>query len=213
MFALGLVILAKSQIICIDPGHPSEVGRGASGRHTTEIAVAWQVAKLVKARLEHDGYQVVLTKHREGEFVTNRKRAEIANEAHAALLLRLHCDAGSGSGFAVYYPDRVGTAPNGDRGPDRKVLAGSLGAARTLHSRMHDDLAGILNDRGLHTDRSTAVGAKLGALNGSIYSKVPTVLIEMVVLTNRKDEGFVNSASGKSQLASAIADAAEQAVR
>ncbi len=55
--------------ICIDPGHPSEVGRGTRGKRITEIEAVWQVAQKLKDRLEQDGMQVELTKTRQEEFV------------------------------------------------------------------------------------------------------------------------------------------------
>ena len=203
---------AAAQTICLDPGHPSEAGRGTAGKHTTEIKVAWRIANLVAAKLKSDGYTVVMTKTSEQQFVKNRRRAEIANSAHAALLLRLHCDASGETGFAVYYPDRTGRAPDGHRGPSREVLTESAIAAHKFHAEVAKQLAGQLHDRGLMTDMKTAIGAKQGALTGSIYSQVPTVLIEMVVLNNRHDEEFVTTKAGEQALANAIAKAAEASV-
>ncbi|MHB8635303.1 MAG: N-acetylmuramoyl-L-alanine amidase family protein [Fimbriimonadaceae bacterium] len=211
MLAL-VVLLTQFPAICIDPGHPSESGRGAIGKHTTEIKVAWRIANLVATKLRTDGYAVVLTKSNEQQFVTNRRRAEIANNAHAALLLRLHCDASSASGFGVYYPDRAGQAPDGHRGPSKEVLTRSATSAKIFHAEVAKRLAGKLHDRGLMSDMKTAIGGRQGALTGSIYSKVPTVLIEMVVLTNRHDEAFVTSKIGERELSNAIAAAAEAAV-
>src|SRR5579862_4418138 len=209
-----LILLARSathpsqSTICLDPGHPSESGRGAAGKHTTEIKVAWRIATLVAAKLKADGFTVVMTKTTEQQFVKNRRRAEIANKAHAALLLRLHCDASGESGFGVYYPDRAGRAPDGHRGPSAEVLKLSSAAARRFHTAVAKELDGKLHDRGLMTDMQTAIGGKQGALTGSIYSQVPTVLIEMVVLTNRHDEAFVTSKVGERELSNAIAAAA-----
>jgi N-acetylmuramoyl-L-alanine amidase len=203
---------ASQKTICIDPGHPSDASRGTAGKHTTEIKVAWRIATLVSVNLRKDGYTVVLTKSREQQFVTNRRRAEIANKAHAAILLRLHCDAASDSGFGVYYPDHPGRAKDGHRGPSQEVLTHSKQAATVFHASMAQSLRGQLRDRGLMTDRQTAIGARQGALTGSIYSQVPTVLIEMVVLTNPRDEAFVLSKAGEQALAKAIAQATEAAV-
>jgi len=204
---------AAAQTICLDPGHPSEAGRGATGRNTTEIKVAWRIAVLVKAKLQADGYQVVMTKSKEQQYVTNKRRAEVANGAGAALLLRLHCDAGSDSGFGVYYPGQVGRARDGHTGPSAEVLRQSKLAAERFQAALSTQLKGQLHDRGLMTDKQTAIGAKQGgALTGSIYSQVPTVLVEMVVLTNQHDEAFVMSKAGEKTLSDAIAVAAEAAV-
>jgi len=194
----------KGKVICIDPGHPSEVGRGTQGRKLTEIGVAWRQAQLVKARLEKMGAKVVLTKHAEQKLVRNRARAEVANNAHADLMLRLHCDAASGSGFTSYYPTQQGKS-EGVTGPSKDLIARIAPIAKRFHAALSASLRGKLNDLGLKSDMATAVGHKQGALTGSVFSKVPVVLVEMVVLTNPKDEAFIGSAAGEAAMADALA--------
>src|SRR5208283_4615005 len=63
-------------VVCIDPGHPSEVGRGASGRVTTELHMNWVVALKLRDILKDQGYTVYLTKRSENQFVRNHDRAE-----------------------------------------------------------------------------------------------------------------------------------------
>ncbi|HWD39199.1 MAG TPA: N-acetylmuramoyl-L-alanine amidase [Fimbriimonas sp.] len=192
--------------ICIDPGHPSEVGRGTRGRHVTEIQVAWRVAIRLKSDLEKHGVRVVMTKRTEEEFVRNRKRAAIANAASADLMVRLHCDSASGSGCTTYYPDQQGSS-EGVRGPSRDLLQRIKPMARRFHKILAADLRVVLADNGLKGDEYTAVGRRQGALTGSIFSKVPVVLVEMVVLTNDRDEAFVERPAGLQKLAEALADA------
>jgi N-acetylmuramoyl-L-alanine amidase len=115
-------------VICIDPGHPSETARGASANGLVENVLNWQVALRLQARLRAQGIQTVMTKSSLNQLVTNRQRAEIANRAGAALMIRLHCDAGSGSGYTWYYPDRAGTK-YGVTGPPRNVQIMSQNAA------------------------------------------------------------------------------------
>jgi len=198
-------------IVCLDPGHPSEVGRGARGRHLTEITAAWQVALRTKRFLERAGIRAVLTKRRESQFVANRARAEIANRAGAALMVRLHGDSEGGSGFAVYVPDRAGLS-GGVRGPSPAVLRSSHIAGRAFHAALSPHLQGLLSDRGLHPDTATAVGSRQGALTGSVFSHVPVVLIEMGVLTNPRDEAVLASESGQERMAGAIAAATRAAL-
>jgi N-acetylmuramoyl-L-alanine amidase len=202
-------VIAAPIVICIDPGHPSEAGRGTAGKHITEIQAAWLVANRMRGILISKGIQVVMTKTSEQQFVTNRARADFANNAHAALMVRLHCDGGNGigSGFAVYAPDRQGTA-DGVVGPSAAVIARSQSASKVFYSTMVADLSGQLSARGLHSDTATRIGAKQGALTGSVFAKVPVVLIEMCVLTNPSDEAFISSNKGQDEMAAALADAA-----
>src|SRR5437870_442584 len=88
--------LLSQPVICIDPGHPSENGVGTKGKRLTELEIAWKVAKELHVLLDRAEYIVVMTKAKKGQKVTNKERAEIANEAGAFLMLRLHCDAATG---------------------------------------------------------------------------------------------------------------------
>jgi N-acetylmuramoyl-L-alanine amidase len=203
LLTLGCVAFSQ-QVVCIDPGHPSEVGEGTTGKKLTEMHAVWVEALLLRDRLQALGYKVVLTKKSEKEFVKNRARAEIANKAHADLMVRLHCDASNGSGFASYSPTQAGRSA-GVSGPSAQVIKASQKCARLFHEALAAGLRGKLRDNGLKSDLATAVGAKQGALTGSIFSKVPVVLVEMVVLTNAKDEAFLLGKEGQEAMADALA--------
>ena len=192
MFALLLaLVLAPAALaqpgplagftVCLDPGHTSETSAGTASRDgkLTERHVNWVVAQDLKPLLEAEGARVVMTKTPENEVVTNRRRAEIANAAHANLFLRLHCDAASDSGLATFYPDRQGRA-HGHTGPSPAVIAASRRAARPFHPAVIAALGGALADRGIKGDSATGVGGKQGALTGSIFSQVPALTVEMV---------------------------------
>ncbi len=194
-------------IIAIDPGHPSEVASGRNVQNgTNETFVAWAVALKLKSLLEARGYKVVLTKSSEDELVPNKQRALIANHARADLMVRLHCDASVERGYAIYYPDREGKAKDGTVGPSKRVIEASSRAATSIHTGMKEVLEGRLNDNGIRTDYQTKVGREQGgALTGSIFSEVPVVTIEMVVLSDASDAEFIKSEAGQKQMAEAIA--------
>jgi len=192
--------------VCIDPGHPSEVNSGATVQNgTTEVHVAWMVALKLRQLLEAEGLNVVMTKSREDELVKNRERAEIANRSGAALMVRLHCDASADEGFALYAPDQQATR-DGVTGPPQAVIGASRLLAQTIDTEMAKRLSGVLKDGGVRGDSVTAVGSKQGALTGSIFSRIPVVTIEMVVLSNRADAEFIKSEAGEQRMAQAIAD-------
>lgn len=190
--------------VCIDPGHPSEVGEGARGKKLTEIKAAWLVAQKLETLLKDAGHDVKLTKSKEREFVRNRKRAELANAFKADLLVRLHCDSEGGTGFWTYFPDRQGKDATGKRGPSPEVIAASTRVAKPFHAALAKGLAGALRNNGCLPDIRTAVGSKQGALTGSIWSEVPVVLVEMCVLSNAKDEAFLLSEAGQARMAKAL---------
>lgn len=208
---LSLVLFPMRPTICIDPGHPSEVGDGTKGDKITEMKLVWQIASVLAWDLRAEGYNVVLTKTREREFVTNRNRASIANQAHSDLMVRLHCDASSGTGFTVYYPDRQGIS-HGYRGPTYTVLSRTKTAARVFHGALAASLGSFLRDNGLQPDVKTAIGCRQGALTGSIFSAVPVVLVEMCVLTNPHDEVLLCGPIGRKRMISGLLSGVEAAI-
>ena len=212
VLGLTLSAIGVSQTVCIDPGHPSEVGSGTHGKKITEIHAAWKVAILLKRELEAEGITVVMTKGNELQYVKNKDRAATANKCKADLMVRLHCDSESGSGFAVYIPKKTGTA-QGKTGPSKSVLDKCGKAGPIFHKELAVSLKGKLKDNGLLPDTATAVGGKFGALIGSIFSEVPVVLIEMCRLSNKKDEAFISKPAGQKAMAVALARATLKVVR
>lgn len=191
--------------ICVDPGHPSEVSAGRAVQNgLQEAAINWQVAQYLIQDLKQMGYNVECTKTCVDERVTNRHRAEIANESGASLLIRLHCDTGGGSGYTLYYPNRQGRK-NGKTGPPPYVIKSSAAAAKAVHKGMAAKLKGVLRDNGVKGDTATRIGSKQGALTGSIYSLVPTVTVEMVFLSNKANAGFIGTEKGRMKMAAALA--------
>lgn len=216
-FLLAAVVLALSSacmpgrggatrdVVVIDPGHPSETAAGNVVQNgTTEVHIAWVVALALRDELRGRGFDVLLTKRSESELVSNTERAGIGNRANAMVMVRLHCDASSDSGFAVYHPDRKGTV-DGVTGPSDAVIAASRTAAVSIHASMAELLRGHLKDGGVRGDSRTLVGSRQGALTGSIHSRIPTVLVEMVTLSNPSDAQFIKRENGQRLMARAIA--------
>lgn len=197
--------LLRGFVVCLDPGHTSETSQGTTSRdgRLTERHVNWVVGQRLQRLLEAAGATVILTKTSEGQVVANRRRAEIANAAHAGLLLRLHCDSGELSGLATYYPDRQGRR-FGVVGPSPTVIAASRQAARAFQPAVIAALHGALRDAGIKGDSQTGVGGKQGALTGSIFSHVPALTVEMCVLTNAHDYRFIRTPAGQEAMAEAL---------
>ncbi len=193
----------KTYSVCLDPGHPSEVGAGATGKKISEVQAVWEIAKALAKELERSGVKVVLTKSKANEKVTNKRRAEIANKAKVDLFVRLHMDASSERGLATYYPKSAGTIDK-TTGPPADVRKASGIAAGAFHTAVIKSLDGTLRDRRLRTDTATAVGAKYGALVGSIYSKVPVILVEVLVITNPQDEAVFLDPKGKKRIIASL---------
>lgn len=196
---------SNAPVICIDPGHPSETN---SARHhingTCELEMNWVMALHLRDALKDLGVETVMTKKSCDEFVFNHTRAIIGNECGADLTIHLHCDAGPGRGFTVYYPDKQGTI-EGKTGPSQDVIDASRSAAWLLHDGMSSPLQGWLHDRGIKGDSMTKIGHKRGTLTTSAFSLVPTLTVEMCFLTNKHDACFIESQQGQRRLTHALA--------
>jgi N-acetylmuramoyl-L-alanine amidase len=168
-----------------------------------EVEGNWAVAQALRRLLEQNGYAVVLTKSSLSEHVTNKRRAEIANEATADLMLRLHADSEGPGGFTIYYPRKQGHV-KGKQGPPLSVIEASAQAARTFHAALAAELRPHLKDNGVKGDEQTFIGGKQGALTGSIYSQVPALLVEMANLAKRNDAKWISEPENQQTMAKAL---------
>ena len=207
---------AKSQqearpqfIVCIDPGHPSETSEGAAAGGLSENTLNWNVGVRLANKLNKAGIAWVITKNKINQRVTNRRRAEIANGSNSyrtacAAFIRLHCDEGAGRGWTWYYPDRAGRKGN-VVGPSKGVQQWSRALAGTMNEGMKPVLRNSLKSNPIKTDAATGVGSRQGGvLTGSIYSQVPTALVEMCFINQRSDARFIGSSAGQDKMADAL---------
>lgn len=197
--------------VCVDPGHPSSFSAGDEVLNgAQEYRINWQVALKLKRILSAKGVEVVLTKSSEAQSMENKDRAKLCNLARASAAVHLHCDSEGRPGFAVYYPDRQGVfdykddPESGFRGPSEAVIASSARLAAAVHEGMTEGLAGAFGGR-VFGDSRSLVGGRQGALTTSIFSVLPTVTVEMVVLSDKGQARFIKSEEGQERMAQAIA--------
>jgi N-acetylmuramoyl-L-alanine amidase len=169
-----------------------------------EARVNWDVASRLKRELEAAGIEVTLTRRAAGEYVDSAERARRAQRAGAALMLRLHADAGAGRGFTVYYPRQPGRVL-GRVGPSLAVRQASERAGRAFYPALAAALAGQLPGNGLRGDDRSRPGGKRGALAGSVFSEVPVLLVEMAFLTNPVDAAWLGRPRNRQRMAAALA--------
>jgi N-acetylmuramoyl-L-alanine amidase len=110
-------------VIVLDPGHSVSISatHPATGLNVSdyenepEMRDVFAVAELVRSKLQAAGYRVVMTKATVDTPASLLKRAQIADNVHAALALSIHDQAGSNGGipFAegnnIVYYQSVGT--------------------------------------------------------------------------------------------------------
>ena len=110
----------------------------------------------------------------------------------------------------MFYPDRVGVfdfnddPENGFQGPSQAVMDASLQLAGAMYAGMKEGLSGLYDGAVLGDSRSL-VGSQQGALTVSIFSNIPTVLVEMAVLSDPEQARFIGSEAGQERMAQSIA--------
>jgi N-acetylmuramoyl-L-alanine amidase len=205
----------KGKLVMLDPGHqrygnnaPEEispdtretkpkVSSGTVGVRTKkpEYVLNLEVSLLIKDELVSRGIEVAMTRETHEVDISNKQRADMANEAGAALAVRIHADGDSSpktKGFSVLYPSASFAAV-------KPIAAESRQAAGFIleHLKAATDTAG----RGLSA-RSD--------LSGFNWSKVPVVLVELGFMTNPEEDELMSEAKYQKKLAVGIADGIEQ---
>jgi N-acetylmuramoyl-L-alanine amidase len=173
---------AQTKVIVIDPGHNfgGDDGAYATNNGTTyaERDLNMQVAVKVKAKLEAQGYKVIMTRNpsdRETVEVTESltKRVNIANTARADLFVSIHHNSASpaASGIEVYYSSKPQDEAFGSSYSDSR-LSTSMNLASSISASMANN-TGAINR-----------GAKDGNLFVCRNTSMPAVLIECGFITN-----------------------------
>jgi N-acetylmuramoyl-L-alanine amidase len=224
----------RGRTVFIDPGHggpdPGVVGTTSDGRRVEEKTVALEVALDLSARLRRDGYRVVLSRTRDGTVATFGPRdppvtsadgvrrdllARIAcaNASGASVLISIHCngfDDPSVGGTETVYDDV------------RPFAARSRRLAQDLQRAMVADLGltdrGVVSDDRLDaytlSDRADRYGHLLllgPAQPGYVDhpSRMPGALVEPLFLTAPAEADLAASASGRQEIARALAAGTE----
>jgi N-acetylmuramoyl-L-alanine amidase len=207
--------------VSVDPGHnggnfthPEEINRmvpagagevmkacNTTGTETddgslTETQFNWDVAQVLVSRLEHLGATVVLTRHsNDGVGPCVDERAEIANQAHAAVALSIHADgnlAEGAHGFDVIHPS-----------PDEMVAPAMVGPSFELAEQVRDALAAAgvppanyVGRDGLD-ERSDLAGLNL--------ARVPAALVELGNMREAEEAAKLEDPTYRHRLAAALA--------
>jgi N-acetylmuramoyl-L-alanine amidase len=205
--------------IAVDPGHqlgnhnfPAQVRRlvpaggfekpcNTTGTATSggfpEATLNFRVAKLVQARLQALGAEVLLTRTRNSESLWGPcvdARGEFGARVQARLMVSLHGDGASSAahGFHVIAPT--------SRRPWTTDIAGpSLRLARALRSGF--DALGIPRSTYVGGGSALSVRSDLGTLN---MSDVPVAMLELGNMRNRADAHRMTTRTGRARYARAV---------
>ena len=196
--------------IVIDPGH-SSVGNpqkeqvapnssetkakdvlGATGNYTNipEYETNLSVSLLLKKELEDRGYNVVMTKTKVNESLSNIERANIGNENNANLVIRMHADSNDDTSIS---------------GASMQVPANNEYTSSFYDiSKKYGEI--IINNYATELNLKKRGLVYRGDLTGFNWSKVPVVLLEMGYLSNKQDDEFVSDTMNHEKIAKSIAN-------
>lgn len=211
----GLRASRPAPLIVIDPGHGG-LDSGTVGRAgTLEKEVTLAEAETLRRELLRTGrYRVLLTRA-DDRTVSLDQRLALASAHDATLLISLHADASpdhATRGASVYIraPDRAGPSPRPIVGPrvNRRAIARALAASRRAASGpgsavLQSRLIASLDD----DIRMTGSPNRADRLYVLANKEIPSVLVEMGFLSNRKDEALLRSPPYQGVIARAIRDA------
>lgn len=209
-------------VIVIDPGHGGkDAGAVANGYKEKDInlAVALELANILKGY----GYKVILT--REGdEYVPLSKRARIANRSGADLFVSIHCNASidnGADGLETYFLSESRTSEEravallensavkydlGNLNPTDEVgiIVGDL--IQTLLLEQSYKLAGYIHGKAIEYKLSKDRGLKQAGFYVLKWVGMPSVLIEIGFITNKKEVEKLASKDYQKRIAKAIAE-------
>ena len=219
----------KEYVVVLDAGHggkdPGNLGNGYKEKNIA-LKVALKVGEKLKQRKD---VKILFTRNKD-VFIDLWKRGDIANHAKADLFVSIHCDSHTSNAYGA------GTFVLGLRGNKKNLeIAKRENAAILLEDNYQDKYKGfdpnsaesviglsLLQEENL--DKSLAIASliqnnftfKLKRNNRKVKQDnfqvlretiMPSVLIELGFLTNKKEGRFLNSNSGQIKMANEIADA------
>ncbi len=217
-------------VIVLDPGHGG-IDSGAIGiTKSKEKDIILAFAKALRQRLRQTGlYEVVMTRDID-VFVPLRERVRFAREHRGELFISIHAD--SAPGRSGYKATGASVYTLSERGSDREarllakkenrsdIIAGiELPSSRDVVTNILIDLAqretnnlsaAFANTLISSMRRATAMRPRPHKSAAFVVLKapdVPSVLVELGYLTNRKDEKRLKSRRERARIADSVARA------
>lgn len=193
--------------VCIDPGHGGE-DSGAQSRDgkTMEKSVTLDLARRLKALLEADGAEVLMTRTSDGVFVKLEDRAAKARRWKADVFVSLHLNANGKSDprgaetYALPFCGAEATSwDGGKRTPD---------STRTFPGNSHDvgnvQLAFCIQRRLTAAAKLPDRGVRRARFVVLREAGMPAALVECGFVTNAKDLALLRTAAGRQAVARGV---------
>lgn len=205
----------NSKLIVIDPGHQvkgnsaqepigpgatqtkAKVTGGATGVATkqTEYALNLKVALLLQQKLQAKGYTVIMTRTSNDVNISNKERAEIANNANAAAFIRIHANS-----------------------LNDQSVKGILTMCQTPNNQYNGYLADksyklskLVLDNVVKSTGGISKGVtRTDSMSGINWCKVPTTIIEMGFLSNPEEDKLLATDAYQTKIVDGIVQGIEE---
>jgi N-acetylmuramoyl-L-alanine amidase len=194
-------------LIVLDPGHsgtslttidPATQIRDEEYLNTPETQDMFEVAVLLKSKLEAAGYTVLMTKQAWNDTVCKRDRVNFANKNHAALGVSIHTSGHTFGSYGQIYVQRMDSYRENIHGkrvyfalPDVAALSAQYGQIFLTERRKIEGSRVVITVNSGWGARGLAPG-NLPIVQ--LFSEVPWILNEAGVPRNAKDkDGYAQS--------------------
>ncbi len=220
-------------VIVIDPGHGGKdsgaIGLNKIKEKDINLKLALKLGKLIEEQMKD--VKVVYTRSTD-KFVDLYKRGRLANEQGGKLFISIHCNSTkrkptNATGIEVYLlrPGRTKEAINIAERENRVIEYEDdptryeqlndenfilVSMAHSSYMKYSESFADMLNTQFKHNTKLKARGVKQAGFYVLVGASMPSVLIESGFITNKKDVNYLESSSGRTQLAEAMFEAIEE---
>lgn len=215
--------MKRFERVIIDAGHGGK-DPGAIGRDgLAEKIVVLDIAKGAKRYLEQRGVKVVMTRDKD-EFISLRKRTELASLAKADLFLSIHANSYSSRGahgMEVFYLRDWAWQKNPDNQLHRNIQIMSENLSMKKDSPILKDIISDMmyahkqsESKKLASYTAGEMSKTIGARNRGSKSSgfyvlrntfIPAILIEVGFLSNTREAKLLKKSSYRKRIAQAIA--------
>lgn len=187
----------NSQLEPIGPGastQKAKVAGGATGTATRipEYQTTLNVSLKLRNVLQSRGYKVVMIRTTNDVNISNRERAEMANNAGAGAFIRLHCDGIDNSGV-------TGASVQEPANGNPYMSAGNVSASQSLGRTVLNHYCSTTGIR----NRGMAARNDLSGIN---WCKTPVCLLEMGFISNSDEDRKLNNSDFQQKIAEGIAN-------
>ncbi|MGB0366588.1 MAG: N-acetylmuramoyl-L-alanine amidase family protein [Flavobacteriaceae bacterium] len=217
-------------VVVLDAGHGGkDTGNRGNGYYEKHIAL--NITKIIGEKLlKEKGIKVIFTR-KEDRFIELKKRAEIANQANADLFISIHCDAftspkvyGAGTfvlglhrtkdnfriaqkeNSVIFLEEDYETTYDGFDPNNPESVISLLLMQETYQGQSIDAASTIQKSFVTNLNRKDRTVKQAGFLVLR-ETYMPSVLVEVGFLTNKKEGQYLNSNKGQQEMATTIAKA------